>query len=53
METQSLYSAEMKIIIDCVHSMERKDLRKFVNREKGVWKEKAERKERHGCENIS
>ena len=52
METQILYYAEMKIIIGCDKSMERKDLRKKVKREKGVERERTGRKERQERETF-
>ena len=43
----------MKIIINCDELIGRKDLRKVVNRKKGVKREKIGRKEGQGCEDIS
>jgi len=43
----------MKITIDCVKSIEQEHLRKVVNREKRVRREKTRRKERLGWENLS
>jgi len=40
-------------MIDCDKSTEGKDLRKVVNRKKGVKREKTKRNERQGCENFS
>ena len=39
-ETQSLYYAEVKIIIDCDNLVEREVLRKVVNRKKRVKRER-------------
>jgi len=43
-ETQSLYQAELKIMIDCDELMQRKDLRKVVNRKKEERKDRKESK---------
>ena len=52
METQSLYEAEMKIMIDCDKLMERKDSRKEMKRKKEEEREMTGRKERQRCENF-
>ena len=40
-------------MIDGGNLIEREDLRKVVNRKKGVRRERTGRKERQGCENFS
>ena len=40
-------------MIDCDKLIERKDLRKMVNRKKGVKSDKTGKKERQGCKNFS